>query len=79
MLAGELNARGGNQPIPKIVGTFGENHINENGHQLRQFATFNGLKLKENTFYRIKDIHKYTWCCSGQLISRDRQTVRLLI
>jgi hypothetical protein len=37
-------------PIPKIVGTFGEETINDNGELLREFATYNNLKIT-NTFF----------------------------
>lgn len=65
IIGGDLNARVGNLPIPGIIGTFGENVINRNGEELRQFATYNRLKIT-NTFYRKKDIHKYTWCARNQ-------------
>lgn len=64
IIAGDLNARVGNQPIPQVVGTFGECHLNENGRQLRDFCTFNELKIT-NTFFRKKEIHKYTWAARG--------------
>ncbi|XP_022204516.1 craniofacial development protein 2-like [Nilaparvata lugens] len=53
IVAGDLNARVGNQPIPQVVGTFGEYHLNENGRQLRDFCTYNELKIT-NTFFRKK-------------------------
>lgn len=54
----------GNVPIPRIVGTFGESTCNDNGKLLRDFASFNRLKLT-NTFFRKKEIHKYTWSARG--------------
>jgi hypothetical protein len=63
ILAGDLNTRVGNQPISKTVVLFGENHINENAFQLRQFAVFNNIKLT-NTLYKTKDIHKIYIECS---------------
>lgn len=51
-------------PIPQVVGSFGEDHLNRNGRELREFATFNNLKIT-NTFFRKKDIHKYTWTARG--------------
>jgi hypothetical protein len=38
--------------------------LNKNGKTLRNFATFNKLKVT-NTFFRHKDIHKYTWTSRG--------------
>jgi len=54
----------GNQPIPNAVGTFGEDCINRNGQTLREFASFNDFKIA-NTFFRKKEIHKYTWSARG--------------
>ncbi|XP_054708323.1 uncharacterized protein LOC129218133 [Uloborus diversus] len=64
ILMGDLNARVGNQPIPNVVGTFGEICLNDNGKQLRDFASFNNFKLT-NTFFRKKEINKYTWSARG--------------
>jgi hypothetical protein len=60
IISGDLNARVGNQPVPNVVGTFGEDCINRNGQTLREFASFNDFKIT-NTFFRKRDIHKYTW------------------
>jgi endonuclease/exonuclease/phosphatase family metal-dependent hydrolase len=64
ILAGDMNARVGSLAIPGVVGTFGEQHINRNGNALRDFATFNNMKIT-NTFFRKKDIHKFTWSARG--------------
>lgn len=64
IVAGDLNARVGSTPIPGVVGCFGEDVINRNGQELRQFASFNKLKIT-NTFFRKKDIYKYTWIARG--------------
>lgn len=64
-LTGDFNARVGNISIPGIAGTFGEYTLNRNGQELRQFASFNELKIT-NTFFRKRDIHKYTWTARGQ-------------
>lgn len=64
LILGDLNARVGNVPIVNIVGAFGEITLNENGKTLRDFATFNQLKIT-NTFFRKKDINKYTWNARG--------------
>lgn len=60
LIMGDFNARVGSQPIEGVVGTFGEDTCNRNGELLREFATFNQLKIT-NTFFQKKDIHKYTW------------------
>ena len=65
IIVGDMNARIGQQPIPKIIGSFGEPHLNSNGMELREFVTFNELKVT-NIFFRKKDIHKYTWSARGQ-------------
>jgi len=64
VIAGDLNARIGRMPIPHVVGTNGEQHLNNNGYELRHFATENNLKIT-NTFFKHKDIHKYTWSARG--------------
>jgi len=60
ILAGDFNARIGNQPIPECIGTYGEQVTNYNGAALRDFCAFNKLKVT-NSFYRHKNIHKFTW------------------
>lgn len=64
IISGDFNARIGNSPIPDIVGIFGEDVINSKGQELRQFATNNHLKIT-NTFFRKRDINKYTWSERG--------------
>lgn len=64
IICGDINARVGNLPIPGVVGTYGELHINYNGEELRQFTTYNKLKIM-NTFFKKKEIHKYTRCERG--------------
>jgi len=64
IISGNLNARVGNQPMPNVVGNFGEDCVNRNGQTLREFASFNDLKIA-NTFFRKKEIHKYTWSAQG--------------
>ena len=41
IISGDLNATVGNQPIPNVVGTFGEDCVNRNRQTLREFASFN--------------------------------------
>jgi len=64
IISRDLNTRVGNQPIPNIVGTFGEDCINRNGQTLGEFASFSDLKIT-NTFFRKKEIHKYTRSARG--------------
>jgi len=64
ILAGDFNGRIGNQPIPACTGTYGEQVTNHNGAALRDFCAFNKLKIT-NSFYRHKDIHKFTWEARG--------------
>jgi exonuclease III len=64
VISGDFNARVGNQTIPNVVGTFGEDCIKRNGQTLREFASFNDFKIT-NTFFRKKEIHKYTWSARG--------------
>jgi len=59
ILAGDFNGRIGNQPIPECIGTYGEQVMNHNGAAFRDFCAFNKLKIT-NSFYRHKDIHKFT-------------------
>jgi len=64
ILAGDFNGRIGNRPIPECIGTYGEQVTNHNGAALREFCAFNKLKIT-NSFYRHKDIHKFTWKARG--------------
>ena len=64
ILAGDFNGRIGNQPIPECIGTYGEQETNHNGAALRDFCAFNKLKIT-NSFYRHKDLHKFTWEARG--------------
>ena len=51
-ISGDITPKIGKIPIPGIVRTFGEPTINSSGHELQLI----------NSFYRKKDIQKYTWC-----------------
>lgn len=64
IIAGDLNARVGKTPVENIIGTEGEVKINNNGYKLKEFALNNELRLT-NTFFRHKQIHKYTWSARG--------------
>ena len=63
-LSGDFNGRIGNQPIPECIGTCGEQVMNNNGAALRDIRAFNKLNIT-NSFYRHKDIHKFTWEARG--------------
>ena len=64
IISGDLNARVGNQPIAIVVGTLGEDCMKRNGQILREFVFFNDFKIPK-TFFRKKEIHKYTWSARG--------------
>jgi hypothetical protein len=63
-VCGDFNTRVGQQPIERILGMNGENVLNDNGKTLKNFAAFNESKIT-NTFFRHKNIHKYTWSARG--------------
>jgi hypothetical protein len=64
VVGGDFNAQIGQLPIKDILGTNGEMVLNKNRKTLRNFATFNKLTVT-NTFFRHKDIHKYTSTSRG--------------
>ena len=64
LLMGDLNARVGKDPIPGLIGIFGEEQQNQNGTHLREFVTFNELKIT-NTFFRKKEVSKFIWFARG--------------
>ena len=53
LLSGDLNARIGNAEIYNVVGNFGEPVTNTSGLELRDFATYNNMKIM-NSFYKEK-------------------------
>jgi endonuclease/exonuclease/phosphatase family metal-dependent hydrolase len=59
-VAGDMDARVVNKPINVVLGTKGENTINQNGRKLIEFATENELRIT-NTLFKQKYIHKFTW------------------
>jgi len=59
IISGDLNARVGNQPIPNVVETLGEGYVDRKGQTLREFASFNDLKIAI-TFFGGEEIYKYT-------------------
>ena len=50
VIAGDLNAKVGNQTIENVIGPSGEPSINRNGIRLREIANANKLKVT-NTFF----------------------------
>ena len=64
VVAGYYNARDGNIPIDGILGTNGEITTNSNGHNLKESASVNELKIT-NIFFRHKEIRKMTWSVRG--------------
>ena len=59
-----MNASVGNNRVANIVGTNGEATLNSNGRKLIDFRTFSNLKTT-NTFFKQKEIHKFTWEARG--------------
>lgn len=57
-IKGDLNARVGNW-LNNVMGPFGEETRNKNGHFIIDFCLVNGL-VTSNSFYKHKNIHKYT-------------------
>jgi hypothetical protein len=67
-VAGDMNARIGNNKITNVMGKNGEAMINNGGEKLINFCISNNLKIM-NTYFRHKNTHKYTWSARGsQLI-----------
>jgi len=59
-----MNDGVGNNRVANIVGTNGEATLNSNGRKLIDFYIFNILKIM-NTFFKHKEIHKFTWDARG--------------
>jgi hypothetical protein len=60
LIIGNLNARVGNNLIPDCMEIYGESTSNENGKMLKDFCTFNNLRIT-NPYFKNKDCHKYNW------------------
>jgi len=58
LFSGDLNGRIENVENHNILGSSGEPVTNTNGLRLRDFATYNNLKIM-NSFYKHKNIHTY--------------------
>ncbi len=59
-LLGDMNARVGSTEIGRVVGKYGVNGVNGNGHYLVDICAERGLFLL-NTIFQHKMIHRYTW------------------
>jgi endonuclease/exonuclease/phosphatase family metal-dependent hydrolase len=64
IIAGDFNARIGNQPVGGCIGSGGEPTTNNNGRLLTDFCIFNNLKIT-HSFFRHKNIHRHTWEARG--------------
>jgi hypothetical protein len=62
-----MNASVGNKPLNFVLGTNGESTVNQNGRQLIEFATDNELRIT-NTFFKHKNIHKFTWSTRNSML-----------
>ncbi len=59
-LLGDMNARAGSTEIGGVVGKYGVDGVNGNGHYLVDSCAERGLFLT-NTFFQHKMINRYTW------------------
>ena len=66
VITGDLNARIGNLTLKQLIGPHGEPTLNDNGIKLRDFCTFNKLRVT-NTFFKHKNTHNYTWEARGTI------------
>jgi hypothetical protein len=74
ILTGDFNVRVGAQPVDKHMGSEGEQTVNNNGRDLIDFCLFNKLKIT-NTFFRHKNVHKFTWEARGVKSIIDYSTI----
>ena len=59
-LLGDLNARVGSDLLGDVVGPWGVGEVNRNGEELIGLCVERGMCV-ENTWFKKRDIHKYTW------------------
>jgi hypothetical protein len=59
-LSGDLNTRIGNAEIQYKIGGFRKPVTNTSGFKLRDFATYNNMKIM-NSLYKHKCLLTYTW------------------
>lgn len=48
----------------------GKQHINKIGENLTHFATNNNITIA-STFFKKKDIHKFTWSADGKPVDNS--------
>ncbi|RZF32288.1 hypothetical protein LSTR_LSTR001752 [Laodelphax striatellus] len=60
ILTGDLNGRTGRRANDTVIGSFGEDCLNDNGERIIELCELQNLRVL-NGFYRHKDIHKFTW------------------
>ncbi|XP_035226378.1 uncharacterized protein LOC118198735 [Stegodyphus dumicola] len=65
VILGDTNARVGRCTSSDIVGKYGESRMNDNGDKLIELCSEFKLKI-QNTFFRHKDVDKYTWYACGR-------------
>jgi hypothetical protein len=63
-MLGDLNVRVGKNKTMKTIGRNGKPTINNNGRKLTDFCAYQDTRIM-NSFFKHKDIHKYTWCTQG--------------
>jgi hypothetical protein len=64
IISGDLNARIGTETTNDLIGPHGEVELNDGGEYLWEFCAYNKLRIT-NSFFRHKDIHKFTWAERG--------------
>jgi hypothetical protein len=64
MLIWDINTRVGNNKDTNIAGTSGDATLNNNSKKRLDFCTYNNFKIL-NTFFKHKDIHKFSWEARG--------------
>jgi len=77
MLLGDLNAHVGvdDSRWRGVIGRNGDADLNGNGRLLLDFCSTSGLTIM-NTFFRHRDVHKYTW---QRVSSEQRSLIDLVI
>ena len=78
VLLGDLNARVGNEVVDGVVGRHGVPGRNESGNRLLGLCVEQELVIG-NTFFKKKDIHKYTWIRNVNGIVADRALMDYVI
>lgn len=60
IMLGDLNARTGHEERDPVVGSFGEDVVNENGNRMIEVCNRFDLRIM-NGYFQHQDKHKYTW------------------